>query len=408
MKRIFTAVFTALLFVSMVSCDDEVKQNPKAFTFNVDEFADGGYQSNWAFASNEKGEILGVSQLIAGSSFDMIIEKPYERIDLSFCRFAQNVQSFYDIETYVDVSPGREINVMPQALFYRGGGVLTETGTLRFTVTNFPETDNTFQELHFDTYQGGSATEQSVSGTTVTFAQTMFSNTDKTTLITGTRNGIPVYHRQQNVDGGQNIELDFNDFKPFENLFKIDYPAIVSVNGFNERVPGGHQFYVDFAKDNDADVYHGTVPGFDRYFTKIERTDINSIAYFKFGEPLKSLVPESKFVDFTAQTTDETFENFTASISADYKYKEAWWWRFDDEVVAHWVIRADKDHEARFEFELPEEIRTAFPDAKKEGLRYGGVSYYHELGSYKYADFLDEKLGNKLKDHELMFITIYK
>jgi len=352
----------------------------------------------WVFATNEKGEVLDIVQLLPGTpKVELQTTTPFSSIDFTIFSFYDLSTDNFTLETFKDF-PKNELVVLGDT-----PSIPTfPAGTANITVTNYKETLDPKFNVSFSTSRFGtnSLSNPVLSGSNYSVNLTLGA-ANETVHVYGLRAGIPVYNMLKGVVPNESRSVDYSTFEPFQNFVPFNFLGYAYTSGVNEDK--SDLVLVASSKQSSEDpgqVYTATVPGFSKYITYI--VSYSGFYYWKVGAPIKSLTPPV----YTTTILNNTIENFNASISDAHDYKLAEFRKDAGSERISWIVNAPSTVAMGIKFDFPSELKTAYPSLTISGLQYSNSSFFRSSGTYTYNDMLAYRFKKVLKN-EFELFTFY-
>lgn len=373
---LFGLISAAVIF----SCDDEKPEAGVEFLkANVADLPDGTVDL-WAFATNEKGQILDVVQYREGVTFSLKTDLDFSRIDLTLLNVVEHqLGKNFQLSTYKDIPAGEtlELGNLPGEPFES-----SFEGNAQVTITNYSEQLTAAANLRFSQVPGGPLpTVLSTSGTTHNFAVAL-RRSPTNLVIHGLREKLPAYKVLPNLKANDQVVVDFQTFQEYENLVEIKgFQGFTFVQG----IPGtdlseAQEILLTETFLNQDALYLGTIPGYARYTTRVF-SYADGRDYFRVGPALTSFA----FPEYSTTITDHSLENFQIEISIDYDYKTVTW---RNASTIFWNVLADKANSLAPPMNIPGQIANLYPELRSKEFGHDRVVFYHSKGSFSYQDLL--------------------
>jgi len=215
-------------------------------------------------------------------------------------------------------------------------------------------------------------------------------------LITSYRDGERVYTWAQ-VSPGEEVILDLQNFKLYENVLAIPNPGSVlsSTTGLNND---GSRFSLGNISSHsfqDPSTI-GYIDGFDYYFTRlcISKND-RDFCHVKLGEKVESL----DFPDYSGTVTDNRITSFQYSESEPYSWGVGYWYLIGHDFT--WTIHGSENSQLKIN-SIPREVAKNIPNLKLTDLNFLRFILYERLDGITFQDHFDQSFGlqeeNKLFD----------
>jgi hypothetical protein len=348
----------------------------------------------WIFATNELGELLDIVQF---QPRDKIVELKttgeFLRIDMTIISY-DKPHNHFAVETFKDFPPNESIELGLPA-----DKIIEQAGVANVKVTNYNETQAPYLNINFATAAFGtnSITSPAVSGSDFS-AYVNLASISETVHVYGLRSGIGVYKTLTNVVPNESRVSDFATFEPFENFVALPYYGSAYTVGIMED---NSQFTLvltsrqpTFAPRN---LYIGTVPGFAKYETHIHA--LSAFEYWKIGTPIPSFTTPS----YTTSIQNNTIENFEVTISGTHDYKSAEFQTSTGTLEATWTVYSPNTIPLNIIFEIPGELRNAYPGLVLDQMKYTSSTFYRSSGTFSYSDMLAYRFKKVLKGEFELF-----
>lgn len=362
-------------------------------------------EGKWIFATNEKGELLDIVQadLTNRSIQQLKTNKNYSSVDLTYLTIYREAQSntlhangttYRNIPTSITADAGYPMHTIRAS---------TQIGTVNVTVNNYPGSST---DLMITSHGGDIPKDGEIVNGQIIFSMNVFDNSEYL-IISGRREGVPVYYREQLQPGNTTIEIDFNSFKPMENMLTLDWAEFANISGM---APSEERRQIGFLLARNYEgitpVTIGTIPGFERYLSYITTTRGQTLK--RLGQPISAAENiEQKFINSSFEVTDRNLRTFSFKFSEDYDYKVSYHYETGP-IALGWRVFASEDDEARMLFDIPAQVISAHPELA--GYSFSDQSwltiYKSTNQSFTYSDFLKEELTFEYKkEFEQLIIT---
>ncbi|WP_298534873.1 hypothetical protein [uncultured Algibacter sp.] len=421
-KFVFLSLLT-LLFYSCSSNDDNT-QNPEIkgeteipeeektpipevyFSLNVDnEWLNESTIDSWIIIHDENGNLLNYSKYKNGANltFDALANEITKNLTISTLNIkkTESNQEIYTIDTYPDIPQKSIWNFKkPPA-----PNSLTENkviGKFSVKVDNIPGVQK--HTLSCDNRIGGSNGNITIGSNPKLYMLNinevnLFERNNYILTILDNDNNLK-YIWLNNVQDGDDLNLDYSDFNQFDSYLNIGLPSTQRIgirvytmekdvnatsgvytldHNFNSAYWGLRQ---DFVKIGFLDI-------FKKY--KLSFTvDLGNCTYNygKNGNKPENLIIPSK-PELTIQ--DTSIENFSFTTSLSYM-RQVSRWKTPSEIFNNtgfetsWTISSDSKSELNF-YDIPEEIKNAHPNLDLNSTKYYGTWLY--LKNESQADFIN-------------------
>ncbi|MDC6385585.1 hypothetical protein PP180_09410 [Muricauda sp. SK9] len=244
----------------------------------------------------------------------------------------------------------------------------------------------------------------------------LYDNPDFFYTIYDSSNDLKYYVIEDPTDG-EEITLDYSDFKSFDSYLEVELPSTISTYSlssisavFDDDQPislSGGKFTSYFFGDTNppAPLKLGYLNSYSKYLSIISyNTDEFLYAYTKFGDkPDEIVIPENKWIT----VLNESIYNHEFETNLDFQLKDVLWEikegePFVDLVQTTWNVYSSPDFSGTIG-QIPEEIQEAYTNLRIEDLDLTSTSLHLDFITYPdliQVEFIDPELKTYYKPHE--------
>jgi len=334
---------------------------------------------HWVYATDSNGFILDVQKTIGSERLILSSVRRVDKFNLNIVSagVGTNGKTYLSIQTYTDVEAGATFDVR----YGTGGLGMTNPGAVTFKINGYdgPEhgilfTNRGFYLDYEEKIEGGSFN-----------ANIQMCRLPSDVLLTTYRHGIPVYAKVMGVKEGDFLELDMNNFTPFEHQRKLDFKGY-SNNGWvlggylddNRKFPGLQFHLIDSyrlsgTKDETDQPVIGYLDGFDTYLLYVSNYQPSGyVSYYKQGQ-IEDTFASFTMPTFTYRTLNTDLRHFTFQFSEDFTYYSAYFNSESAIASMTWSIHAPKGKKVIIG-KVPSQILAAYPMIRTEAFQYSNCS----------------------------------
>jgi len=393
-----------LLCLLVISCNDSEPERLMIMTVEVAADAITNGEQRWICITDEVGNILDEQQLVNGKSFEMTSAFVPEYVDVTFYSLFPANLPRHIVSTYKDIQTKKHILLKPGENSPEISAPVP-LGQATYVIHNFPA----MWETELDIYEA-------VTFSTGTFYSTAYVSTgvenntyravrniyqDPTdVLISSYRDGERVYTWAQ-VSPGEEVILDLQNFKLYENVLAIPNPGSVlsSTTGMNND---GSRFSLGNISSHSFQdpPTIGYIDGFDNYVTRlcIWKND-RDFCHVKLGEKVESL----DFPDYSGTVTDNRITSFQYSESEPYSWGVGYWYLIGHDFT--WTIHGSENSQLKIN-SIPREVAKNIPNLKLTDFNFLRFIFYERLDGITFQDHFDQSFGLKEENKFFDFFEI--
>lgn len=376
----------------------KISADPKAFTADA----------MWFVAWDDDGTLLDYRKYAAGQTITLSTEEEItnNKVTFGYFRHVTNTEGFLStyISVYTDLTPGTEIKFGPAQIARPSPGKFKLT-VLNGPLNNSPSISN----------RSGLCEYKLTANVDKTLYEVNMVANDRKYIITYPDNPL-LYHEINDVDPGDEFEIDYNDFKAYEKQTMVNLPSDYSVaivyfrgieadqdltTGFN--ISPGYSFSSKMYISQPS-VTLGYIPSTTQFLTTIhvEYKD-GFVSYDKYGD-LPGTLAWPNPSKYTVTSGDPN--SFAVSVVDPVEYVTGIWSnpndkRYFDELIINSPKLSPKIGA------VPAEMITAHSRFEIKKERYP-VTYFEFVtkGSQSYKDSFEAFIGKTTADLEKMsFVT---
>ncbi|MDC6385057.1 hypothetical protein D2V93_14245 [Flagellimonas taeanensis] len=389
--------------------EDNVVEEEVYFTVNVGENHFNSDSEGWVVGHDvNNGDIISYARLENGAV--TTLKKPTSSTspdhNISLIHISHyGGNTHYRISSYVFIKSGEVWKLGSQNGDYVSprGDVI---GEITINADNLVSPGSwIISNKHGSTLSGGSQVTTMDNLTSIFFENIPLFEENKYLFSVYDTYGKVKYLFIDNLNDGDNVTFDGTQLQSFDKTILVSAPEggeyFASVYGFEENQEfdegGGYILAMFFPFDNDkitTDYINlGYLNTFNKYITTYTYSkDRFHFNFKKYGEAALG-IPMSNMDNWNVKVIDDSVDNFIyEGVSYNQFSRQGHFWgvssgnRNVDYIETSWSINQGKFYYT-FEFKLPEEILTAYPEMDIEGLNYES-SFFH-LDNYDYYQFLN-------------------
>ena len=221
----------------------------------------------------------------------------------------------------------------------------------------------------------------------------------------------------ENMNDGDDITVDYSDFKSFDSYLEIalpDSPSTYQLSSisafFDEGQPidlSGGKFTSYFFAETEPPkpLKLGYLDSFSKYLSIISfNSDDFLYAYSKFGDkPDEIVIPENKAIN----VVNESVYNYEFESNVDFQMKDVLWEikegeRYVDLIQTSWNVFSAPGFSGTIG-EIPEEIQSSYPNLRIDDLILTSTTLHLDFITYPdllQVEFIDPELKTYYKSHE--------
>lgn len=225
------------------------------------------------------------------------------------------------------------------------------------------------------------------------------------------------YYSMENMNDGDDITVDYSDFKSFDSYLEIalpDSPSTYQLSSisafFDEGQPidlSGGKFTSYFFAETvpPKPLKLGYLDSFSKYLSIISfNSDGFLYAYSKFGDkPDEIVIPENKAIN----VVNESVYNYEFESNVDFQMKDVLWEikegeRYVDLIQTSWNVFSAPGFSGTIG-EIPEEIQSSYPNLRIDDLILTSTTLHLDFITYPdllQVEFIDPELKTYYKSHE--------
>ena len=424
MKKI--TLFSISIVFILFSCSKSSTENPETesetpdneeptaeenvyFTINVAEDYFNSESEGWIVSHDvNNGNILNYSRLENGSkiTFKKPTSSTMAEHHISLIKISNyNGNTYHQITSFVFVRPDVvwQLESTHQNYINPRGDIIGEI-TINANDLAFPVSWS-ISNKHGATLSGGSSAVTRNNLTSIFFENIPLFEENRYLFSTYDIYGEVRYLFMDNLEQGGNVTFDRTDLKHFDKTILAPVPEggeyFAFVYGFEEnqdfKEGGGYILAAYDPSYNDKIVTNninlGYLDAFDKYITTFKYSkDRFNFSYKKYVDPPLG-IPMGSMGDWNVEISDDSVDNFIYSgVSPNLFTRQLHYWKASsgtrnvDYVETSWSIHQGKFYYT-FNFKLPEEILTTYPQMDVDGLNYQN-SVFH-VNEYDYSQFID-------------------
>ncbi|NVN16939.1 hypothetical protein GUA46_01190 [Muricauda sp. HICW] len=225
------------------------------------------------------------------------------------------------------------------------------------------------------------------------------------------------YYSIENVNDGDDITVDYSDFKSFDSYLEIVMPdnpstyQLSSISAFFDEeqsidLSGGKFTSYFFAEtETPKPLKLGYLDSFSKYLSIISfNSDDFLYAYSKFGEkPDEIIIPDNKSIT----VLDGSISNYQFETNLGFQMKDILWEVKEGEIYVDliqttWNVFSAPDFSGTIG-EIPEEIQSSYPNLRIDDLILTSTTLHLDFITYPdllQVEFINPELKIYYKSHE--------
>ncbi|MBA4745466.1 MAG: hypothetical protein H2058_09410 [Muricauda sp.] len=398
------------------------EQEPEMVTyFTFEALTNTGDTDDWIIIHDENGLLLDFKPFEFGDMFEFQVseeETQPNNLTITLFNYKNSVEGemLHTIKSYPNISAESHWKYTPNAGANNDPPRNPSTGSFNVTV------ENVSPKYRWISDRQGILVATSgpdLPGFTSNYTHEnipIYDNPDFFFTIYDSSNNLK-YHSIENVSDGDDIILDYSDFKSFDSYLEVTLPnttstyklsSISAVFDDDQSVSlRGGKFTSYFFADAEPPVplKLGYLDAYSKYLSIISYyTDEFAYAYTKFGDkPESIIIPENKSIT----VLDESIYNYQFETNLDYQMKDVLWEvkegeRYVDLIQTNWNVVSAPDFSGTIG-EIPEEIQQAYPNLRIEDLNLTSTSLHLDFINYTdliQVEFITPDLKTYYKPHE--------
>lgn len=369
--------------------------NETYFTLNVaPNWLSEDSIDNWIIIHDENGNLLDYSKYKNGDelSFEAINDSVSENLritTLSYFKYTSEEKRNYYLNTYPNVPKNSIWNL--KILSSTGDALLENPiiGKFNLKVDNIPGVK--IHTLSVDNRINNQSANIKISESNSQYYQLNINEIDLTerdnyflSILDGDNNLKYIFF--DNIQNGENINLDYQDFKDFDSYLNIDlppqqylklYPTVLAYPEYTTQTNAVYTFNHPY----DSSYWNlgldfikiGYLNEFKKYEIRFELSlDGYSYNYVKIGSKTNNLsIPEMPNITYK----DYSIYDFSFSTNTEYHRKTNTWKYNSDNSSTTWSIFSDSKSNLNFNH-LPEEITNTYPDINIDAMKFNRSELY--------------------------------
>lgn len=373
--------FTLLLYGCSDNSQDEIPQPAQEelyFSYKAND--DTSESDDWIIIHNSNGELLDYRAFEKNDFLEFKTKSPLltDKISVSvFSVYESYGKKNHFIKTTTAVDKGIVWDFEQEPIIEPITS--SSIGSFDFKLTNFPKTEllnisNKGGDINGSLSGVGAGGSWTYSGSDFT----LYENNDYLfTIAQGTSDSK--YYYAENLNDGDVITVEYNQFIPFDSYLSINLPPDSSyfllLLGFeddqNYTLGDGYVLSKIFPFDNNSinqnPLRVGYLNNLDRYITTFDvYLEGYTYNYKKYGaKPNEIVIPE----DPTFSIGDNSLENFRFSTSLDFNQYTSIWSNNTEEVSSNWYVESGSNSYHKIG-KIPEELVQKYPDFNINSLEY--------------------------------------
>ena len=386
------------------------------FTLNIEEgWRDTAERDDWLIIHDENGEIMGYQPFESDETleFEALESEVTDRLTLTLFSFSQDSSKnkFHDFLTYAEIEKG---STWKLKAFVPGPEREPAIGKFDVSVTNFNGLLNAFSYGLSNSNGRGfiSGSSQSMDGRTLTFPFLELYEENDYLLSLYDANGRPKYLFIDDVQNGDDLRLDFQDFNFFDSALRIDlhppyYSCLGRVFAFEDNGEGFKRSYRTnriryFSGGSQEGNFDTLELGFlDRYTNYGVTFSINKEAYnyqkVSYGpKPENITLPE----DHSLMINNASLWDFDFTTNFEFIRKANYWIVGEGELnidlaTTRWTVLSSNSGFPKIHA-IPQELKELYPNLDTDNLHYNSSTFYIQAESHQ------EYMNVKHKDGEFV------
>lgn len=399
----------AIVFVFLSSCrKDEETVDPTPvdlLTVNIEQES-VGYSDIFFVVWDKDGKLLASKKYTFGEELTLTTKEPIpdNKISLGYLRYRKSGDvGVHYISVYTDLEPGfalnRKISIIssPEVL-----------GDFEILMSNAPQG----KRLNIST-KHGSVTGSYGGEDPVRYHADLEAGATRYILNYSDHSGL--YQELTNVNLNDEIEMDVNDFRPWEKKFSINLPADyqslqIDLSGLESDQSITDRGYV-LASDLNSDNLTTYELGYASYISKFKLTALAKMngyqMYYTKSGDLPGTIAWPDKNGYTVSSFDPRFPSVSASTAP--KYIEGVWENKFAAPEYRYLYISSPSLAPKFG-DIPSDILSLFPgfEIKESNYESGSLTFITD-GSQSYKDATSEYfLGQPTGEREEVSITLKK
>jgi hypothetical protein len=394
--------------------DDEQKGEPEQiiyFTLNVSDQYIFGENEEWIIIHDENGNLLDYEMLNGGSTlFFESLNTEFNSITITkflHQQLSNGETSRFFITTYPGIAKGSTWNYGTPNSPVNTDVNPRISGSFSIQVDNivprYDFTISTFESIPSATYF-----ETPFSSRLNMADVELFETNDYIISIFDGNNNLK-YSFLENVQDGENRNLDYNQFLDFDTYVVIDLPNQsvdydYFIDGLAESADyprnSGYEYQSNLSQFGTPpyrpQLKLGYLNRFDKFktFFGINIEDDYRYSYYKQGDPPEAIVIPEKPV---FERTGESIFDSSFTTSTEYSYLSSVWQVVEETSETPpelggpipdsttWAVYADSDMNTKVGT-LPEELTSKFTNLNLEGIKYQSTALF--VSPEPYSEFI--------------------
>jgi hypothetical protein len=402
MKRKLSICILFILVILCFSCEKEFEEF-SLLTVMVEENAINEGQEQWVYISEPSGKVLDSHKCKNGEVFELEGPATLETIDVTIFIHNSNGSGSSSISTLLGISAGRTLTIDGQEEFEAPEVI----GTATIEIVNYHESRSPDASISFSNGTPGlTLSDRSVTEIGLLATVNIYSNPQEL-LMTGFRGGQGVYFKVEAMLPNQNLVIDFDSFKEYDQMIEI--PAEFHEEGKTIGYYDDGRTYplssAEYLFLYGAETSLGYIEGYDSYYTTFnEFYGPSSITYQKRGDPARDV----EFPSFTLALNDRTPGAFRFDASFDYTYQSVTWlYTAPGQSGISWTVLGDARSNGRLPA-IANFIYDKYPELDLADFSFYELNCIQQLDEQNYADFVSNVLDNKgFDEYEHLVFTAY-
>ncbi|WP_437395933.1 hypothetical protein [Flagellimonas lutimaris] len=398
------------------------EQEPEMVTyFTFEALTNTGDTDDWVIIHDENGVLLDFKSFEFGDNFEFQVlkEEPHpDNFTITLFNYKNSVEGemLHTFKSYPNISAESHWKYTSNAGANNDSARDSSTGSFNITIKNVSPKYRWISDRNGILVATGGPDLPGFTGNYTHENIPIYDNPDFFFTIYDSSNNLK-YYSIENVSDGDDITLDYSDFKSFDSYLEVELPNTTSTYKLSSisavfeddqsmNLSGGKftsYFFADAEPPSPLKL--GYLDTYSKYLSIISyNSDEFLYAYTKFGDrPDEIIIPENKSITIL----NESIYNYQFETNLDFQMKDVLWEvtegeRYVDLVQTTWNIFSAPSFSGTIG-EIPTEIQEAYSNLKIEDLNLTSTSLHLDFINYTdliQVEFITPELKTYYKPHE--------
>lgn len=370
-----------LVLIGLLLSCQEVDINPtRLFTLKVDSSYSTENTDNWIVVHDQDGKVLEHKSFESGDELIIETQKSINNSNtlaitiIKYYPIPPAFQSNYLIETYFNYPIGSQMTLEQIATTEDPVGDLIGTFDVRLTNLGFLDTYSLTNKYGRTCGGSGQITEFN---SEINFNCSIEDIAQNYLLVASDNQGNLRHQRLEDIQNGNNYEIDFSEMQNFDEYFEFNFPQssnvllVVEGQEIGQLSANGYSLQYHFQSDTHNKIKVGYLNSLTNYSTWFSSTPYT---YFNKGSKPDPNFSFPAINEFSVQ--NKKIDEFTSTAANDFVYRKSFFDYRDptnSKLIVNWTVNSSSPNHLLEQ--LPNEILEIHPFLNFDNLLHSGTQF---------------------------------